>query len=52
MSVDYSAYEGKQLTGRVEKVLSRGRVIVDESGYHGEPGYGRFLDRGTCQVLR
>jgi dihydropyrimidinase len=52
MSVDYSAYEGKQLTGRAEKVLSRGRVIVDESGYHGEPGYGRFLDRGTSQVLR
>jgi dihydropyrimidinase len=52
MSVDYSAYEGKQLTGRAEKVLSRGLVIVDESGYHGEPGYGRFLDRGTSQVLR
>src|SRR2546430_1866122 len=35
MSVDYSAYEGKQLTGRVDTVLSRGRVVIDDSGYHG-----------------
>ncbi len=52
MSVDYSAYEGRQLTGRVQTVLCRGRVVLDESGYHGEPGYGQFVPRGACQVLR
>jgi dihydropyrimidinase len=52
MSVDYSAYEGKQLTGKVQTVLSRGRVVVDDSGYHGEPGYGQFVERGASQVLR
>lgn len=52
MSVDYSAYEGLTVTGRVDTVLSRGRVLIDESGYHGEPGHGRFAERGTCQMLR
>ncbi len=30
MNVDYSAYEGKRITGRVETVLSRGEPVVTE----------------------
>ena len=30
MNVDYSAYEGKEITGRVDTVLSRGRVVIDD----------------------
>ncbi|WP_191892543.1 amidohydrolase family protein, partial [Streptomyces griseoaurantiacus] len=51
MNVDYSAYEGMEVTGRVETVLSRGRVVVDRGEYHGSPGHGRFLDRALCQYL-
>ena len=29
MDVDYSCYEGRETTGKVRTVLSRGRVIVD-----------------------
>lgn len=51
MNVDYSAYEGMRITGRVETVLSRGRVIVDAGRYHGNAGHGRFLTRELSQYL-
>ncbi|GAA0625737.1 dihydropyrimidinase [Kutzneria viridogrisea] len=51
MNVDYSAYEGMRLKGRVDTVLSRGRVVVDGSGFHGGRGHGRFLSRELNQYL-
>ena len=52
MAVDYSCYEGKEITGKVETVLSRGHVIIDGGAYQGTAGDGRFLERGLCQYLR
>ena len=40
MNIDYSAYEGFQVRGYTEMVLSRGRVIVDKGEYIGRPGDG------------
>ncbi|HEX5114357.1 MAG TPA: dihydropyrimidinase [Pseudonocardiaceae bacterium] len=51
MNVDYSAYEGMRVTGRVETVLSRGRVIIEGGQYHGGTGHGRFLSRELSQYL-
>jgi dihydropyrimidinase len=51
MNVDYSAYEGMHVTGRVDTVLSRGTVLVEAGEYRGSPGHGRFLPRGVCQYL-
>jgi dihydropyrimidinase len=51
MNVDYSAYEGLEITGRVDTVLSRGRVVVDGAGWHGAKGHGRFLSRELNQYL-
>jgi dihydropyrimidinase len=51
MAVDYSAYEGMQITGRVDTVLSRGRVVIGSGEYLGETGHGRFLPRALCQYL-
>jgi dihydropyrimidinase len=51
MNVDYSAYEGMTVTGKVDTVLSRGRVVIDGGEYHGQPGHGQFLGRDTCQYL-
>jgi dihydropyrimidinase len=51
MNVDYSAYEGMQITGRVETTLSRGRVVIDNGEYHGAPGHGHFLKRDLSQYL-
>ncbi|APC33818.1 dihydropyrimidinase [Nocardiopsis dassonvillei] len=51
MNVDYSAYEGRRVTGRARTVLSRGRVVVDRGAYLGEAGHGRYVPRSTCQYL-
>jgi dihydropyrimidinase len=51
MNVDYSVYEGLEITGRVQTVLSRGDVVVDDGQFAGEKGHGRFLGRGTNQYL-
>ncbi|MET9291361.1 dihydropyrimidinase [Streptomyces sp. NPDC003077] len=49
MNVDYSAYEGKEITGRVETVLSRGEVVVDAGQFTGRAGHGQYVPRGLCQ---
>lgn len=46
MNVDYNAYEGFEVTGFPETVLSRGKVIIDKCEYVGKKGDGRFLKRG------
>jgi dihydropyrimidinase len=51
MNMDYSAWEGFEIDGRVDVVLSRGTVIVDETGYVGSPGHGQYLKRGLSQYL-
>jgi dihydropyrimidinase len=51
MNLDYSAYEGITVRGRVDTVVSRGSVIVDAGGYHGRKGHGRYLKRGLSQYL-
>ena len=51
MRVDYSAYEGMEVTGKVKCVLSRGRIIVENGEYLGNPGDGQYLKRGTSQYL-
>jgi dihydropyrimidinase len=51
MNVDYSAYEGMELTGQVVTTLSRGRVIIGDGAYQGNPGHGAFLPRGLNQYL-
>lgn len=45
MNVDYSAYEGWQLTGKIQTVLLRGQVAVDQGECKVEKGYGRFIRR-------
>ncbi|MFI8509612.1 dihydropyrimidinase [Streptomyces sp. NPDC085460] len=51
MNVDYSAYEGRTVTGQVETVLSRGEVVIDHRKYVGHAGHGAFIPRSTCQYL-
>ena len=48
MNVDYSSYEGWKVKGKVETVLSRGRVIIENGAHLGKAGDGEFLKRGEC----
>jgi len=51
MNLDYSAWEGFEIDGHVDTVLSRGKVIVDHDEYLGAKGDGRYLKRGLSQYL-
>jgi dihydropyrimidinase len=45
MRVDYSPFEGQQVTGAPAYVLSHGRVVIDHFKYMGKKGDGRFIKR-------
>ena len=49
MNVDYSCYEGMEVQGHSDIVLSRGRVIVEDGEYRGSKGHGRFLRREVAR---
>ncbi|MGC4031752.1 MAG: amidohydrolase family protein [Tepidisphaeraceae bacterium] len=48
---DYNLFEGREIQGVVETVLSRGKVIVDHGKYVGSKTDGKFLKRGKCGVI-
>ena len=51
MNVDYSAYEGMQITGKVATTISRGQVVVADGEFRGSSGHGAFLSRDLNQYL-
>jgi dihydropyrimidinase len=51
MNMDYSPWQGFEIDGHVDVVLSRGTVVKDERGFVGSAGHGRFLKRGLSQNL-
>ncbi len=47
MNVDYNPYEGRQVTGATDTVLSRGRLVIENGVFVGRPGSGSFLKRAS-----
>src|SRR6195256_3269219 len=47
MNVDYNPYEGRQVTGATDTVLSRGRLVIEDGKFVGRAGSGSFLKRAT-----
>jgi dihydropyrimidinase len=45
MKVDYNPYEGREVEGVSETVISRGRFIVENGAFVGRAGAGAFLKR-------
>jgi dihydropyrimidinase len=45
MNVDYNPYEGRQVTGATDTVLSRGRLVIEDGKFVGRAGAGAFLKR-------
>ena len=52
MDVDYSCYEGRQVQGGSDVVLSRGSIVVQDGEFKGRKGHGRFLKRGLADYAR
>lgn len=42
---DYSIYEGRTVTGAVEKTFVRGKLVADKGSIVAEPGHGKFVSR-------
>jgi dihydropyrimidinase len=51
MNMDHSAWEGFEIDGHVDTVISRGKVIVEGDRYLGAKGDGRYVKRGLSQYL-
>src|SRR5438067_7665573 len=49
MRVDYNPYEGREVTGVTDTVISRGKVVIDGGKFTGKAGAGAFLKRATRQ---
>jgi dihydropyrimidinase len=49
--VDYTVYEGVEVTGWPEITLSRGKVICREGEIIANPGHGRFLPRSPYDYI-
>ena len=49
MNVDYSAYEGWEVKGKVKTVLLRGQVVIDNNECKVQKGYGQFIKRNKVQ---
>jgi dihydropyrimidinase len=47
MRVDYNPYEGREVAGVTETVISRGKVIIDGGKFTGRAGTGAFLRRSA-----
>lgn len=45
MNVDYSGYEGWEVTGKVKTVLLRGQVAIENNACRLQKGYGKFIKR-------
>ena len=52
MDVDYSCYEGREVQGGSDIVLSRGSVIVRDGQFTGRKGHGRFVKRARADYAR
>ncbi|GAA2526470.1 dihydropyrimidinase [Rarobacter incanus] len=51
MNMDYSAWEGYEIAGHVDTVISRGSIIVDNNTFLGSTSHGKYIKRGLSQYL-
>lgn len=51
MNVDYSSYDGWELTGKTKTVLLRGKVAIENGELKVEKGYGQFVKRGKTGMI-
>jgi dihydropyrimidinase len=49
MNVDYSCYEGRQVQGGSDVVISRGTLIIEGGRHVGPRGHGRYLRRAPSR---
>ena len=45
--VDYTPYEGREVTGATDTVLSRGKIVIRDGTFVGRAGSGSFIKRSA-----
>ncbi|MCB0966177.1 MAG: dihydropyrimidinase [Ilumatobacter sp.] len=51
MNMDHSAWEGFEIDGKVDTVMSRGMVVMENDAFTGKVGHGQYVKRGLSQYL-
>ena len=51
MNMDHSAWEGFEIDGKVDTVVSRGVVLVQNDQFVGKVGHGQYVKRGLSEYL-
>ena len=51
MNMDHSSWEGTEIDGKVDTVLSRGMVVIENDKFLGRKGHGKYIKRGLSQYL-
>jgi dihydropyrimidinase len=51
-AIDYTPYEGREVTGWPVATLLRGQVAMRDGVVQAEPGTGRFLPRGPYDLIK
>ena len=51
MNVDYSAYEGWEITGKSKTIILRGNIAVDDNKLLVNKGYGKFIKRNKSTLI-
>ena len=51
MNMDHSAWEGFEIDGTVDTVMSRGMVVMENDSFTGKVGHGQYVKRGLSNYL-
>ncbi len=51
-AIDYTPYEGLEVTGWPVATIRRGEVVMRDGRVQAEPGSGRYLARGSYDMIR
>jgi dihydropyrimidinase len=51
MNMDHSAWEGFEIDGKVDTVISRGMVVMENDTFTGRAGHGKYIRRGLSNYL-
>ena len=51
MNMDHSAWEGFEIDGKVDTVMARGMVVMENDTFTGRVGHGQYVKRGLSSYL-
>jgi len=51
MNTDHSAWEGTVIDGKVDTVMSRGMIVMENDKFTGRKGHGKYVKRGLSHYL-